>query len=54
MLISLDPEHMHSPTRAQSLNCIPVTQLKCTVIIECIDVCETDESAVGENYTHDA
>lgn len=52
MLIRLDPEHIHSPTRTQSLNCIPETQLMCTVIIACVGVCETDESAAGENYTH--
>lgn len=52
MLIRMDPEYMHSPTRTQSLNSIPETQLKCTVIIECVGVCETDESAESENYTH--
>lgn len=39
MLIRLDPEHIHSPTHTQSLNCIPETQLMCTVIIERVGVC---------------
>lgn len=52
MPIRLDHEHTHSPTRTRSLNCIPETQLKCAVIIECVGVHETDESTVGENYTH--
>lgn len=51
MLIRLDFEHIHSPTCTQTLHCIPETQLMCTVIIECVGVYETDESAAGENYT---